>query len=144
MANSVEERLRRLEDAEEIRLLLTDYVRLLDAYDLPAYAALFAREGEWTGPYVGSARGPQAILELMRTHLRPGSRGAHHIVSNMVVEVEGDRGSAWSRWTYVVPGADGAPSLAVSGRYDDRLVRENGRWRFAARIVAGDLNAPVQ
>jgi hypothetical protein len=42
---SVEARLQRLEDMEEIRLLLLDYGRLLDARDLAAYSRLFAKYG---------------------------------------------------------------------------------------------------
>src|SRR5262249_29539302 len=54
--STVEARLQRLEDIEEIRLLLLDYGRFLDARDLAAYSRLFAKDGEWVGGF-GSAKG---------------------------------------------------------------------------------------
>ncbi len=143
MAATLEERLRKLEDIEEIRSLLTAYGRLLDERDLAAYAALFARNGTWTGPYIGSAEGPQAIQALLEKNLSAVAgaepAGAHHIMSNMAIETAADTAKAWSRWTYVVPGQERKPGLALSGHYDDVLVREDGRWRFKSRVVSGDL-----
>jgi 3-phenylpropionate/cinnamic acid dioxygenase small subunit len=143
MTATIEERLRRLEHREEIRDLLTAYGKLLDERDLAGYAALFARNGTWTGPYIGSAEGPAAIQALLEKNLGAVAgddpAGAHHIMSNMAIEIEGDAAKAWSRWTYVVPGDARQPSIALSGHYDDVLTREGGRWRFKSRVVSGDL-----
>jgi 3-phenylpropionate/cinnamic acid dioxygenase small subunit len=143
MTATIEERLRRLEHLEEIRTLLTAYGRLLDQRDLAGYAALFARNGTWTGPYIGSAEGPAAIQALLEKNLSAVAgddpAGAHHVMSNMVIEIEGETASAWSRWTYVVPGDARKPSIALSGHYDDVLTREAGRWKFKSRVVSGDL-----
>ncbi len=139
----VDDRLRKLEDLEEIRSLLTAYGILLDRRDLAGYAALFARSGRWTGPYIGTAEGPGAIQALMEKNLSAVAgaepAGAHHIMSNMMIEIDADTATAWSRWTYVVPGEQRKPSLALSGHYDDILVREDGRWKFKSRQVSGDL-----
>lgn len=139
MTATVEQRLRRLEDLEEIRALLTAYGRLLDERDLAGYAALFADHGRWSGPYVGCAEGPAGIQALMEEKLGPPTRGAHHLVSNMMIDLDNDTATAWSRWTYVVPGDERKPGLALSGHYDDVLTRENGRWKFQSRAVSGDL-----
>jgi hypothetical protein len=32
--------------------------------------------------------------------------------------------------------------ISQAGRYDDTLVRENGRWRFKRRVASSDLPAP--
>jgi SnoaL-like protein len=142
MAPSLEERLQSLLDTEEIRNLLLDYGITLDQRDLVAYSRLFAKQGSWTGPYVGSATGPDAILKLLEEKLSPhvaDTAGAHHLMTNMRISVSGDRATAWSRWTYVVPGPKREPTLLLSGHYDDELVREAGRWRFLSRVVHGDL-----
>lgn len=142
MASTLEERLQSLLDTEEIRNLLLDYGITLDRRDLFAYSRLFARQGSWTGPYVGSATGPDAILALLEEKLSPhvaDTAGAHHLMTNMRITVSGDRATAWSRWTYVVPGPKRAPTLLLSGHYDDELVREEGGWRFLSRVVHGDL-----
>jgi hypothetical protein len=64
-------RIQRLEDIEEIRVLLTNYGRFLDAHDLAPYSQLFARDGEWVGGF-GSAKGPAGIQALMEKNLGPG------------------------------------------------------------------------
>lgn len=143
MPVTLEERLRYLLDVEEIRNLLLEYGITLDKRDLVGYSRLFARNGTWTGPFVGSATGPDAILALLEKNLPAVAgaepSGAHHLMTNMRVEVAGDRGSAWSRWTYIVPGPKREPTLLLSGHYEDELIRENGRWRFLSRVVSGDL-----
>ena len=136
-------RLQRLEDIEEIRTLLLDYGRFLDARDLPAYSRLFAKDGEWVGGF-GSAQGPAGILAFMEKNLGTGpNRGnTYHILSNFVIDVKGDTATAWSRWTFITPAADGKPVISQAGRYDDTLVRENGKWRFKRRTASNDIPAP--
>jgi uncharacterized protein (TIGR02246 family) len=136
-------RLQRLEDMEEIRTLLLDYGRFLDLRDLPAYSRLFAKDGEWVGGF-GSVRGPQEILAFMQKNLGTGpNRGnTFHILSNFEITVDRDSATAWSRWTFITPGADGKPVLSQAGRYDDVLVREDGHWRFKRRVASNDIPAP--
>ena len=136
-------RIQRLEDVQEIQALLLDYGRFLDARDLPAYSRLFARDGEWVGGF-GSAQGPAGILAFMEKNLGTGpNRGnTYHILSNFVIDVKGDTATAWSRWTFITPAADGKPVISQAGRYDDTLVRENGKWRFKRRTASNDLPAP--
>lgn len=135
-------RIQRLEDIEEIRTLLTDYGRFLDAHDLKAYAQLFAEDGEWVGGF-GSAKGPTAIQALMEKNLgvtsknKPGS--TYHVLTNFVIDVQGNTATAWSRWTFVVTGADNRPAMLYGGHYDDTLVRDSGHWKFKRRVAANDI-----
>jgi 3-phenylpropionate/cinnamic acid dioxygenase small subunit len=139
---SLAPRVQRLEDIEKIRTLLTDYGRLLDAHDLKGYSQLFAAEGEWVGGF-GSAKGPAAIQALMEKNLgvtprnKPGS--TYHLLTNFEIAVRGDTATAWSRWTFVVTGADNRPAMMYAGHYNDTLVREKGRWKFKRRVVANDI-----
>jgi ketosteroid isomerase-like protein len=139
---SVAARLQRLEDIEQIRTLLLDYGRFLDSRDLNAYSRLFAQDGEWVGGF-GSAKGPAGILEFMQKNLGtgPNRNGSYHILSNFEIDVKGDTATAWSRWTFIVPGSDGKPVISQAGRYDDQLVRENGRWKFKRRTASNDIPA---
>jgi len=136
-------RLQHLEDMEEIRTLLLDYGRFLDSRDLAAYSRLFAKDGEWVGGF-GSARGPAGIQAFMEKNLGTGpNRGnTYHILSNFVIDVKGDMATAWSRWTFITPGADGKPVISQAGRYDDTLVREDGHWKFKRRVASNDIPAP--
>src|SRR5215475_11932121 len=136
-------RLQRLEDMEEIRTLLLDYGRFLDSRDLVAYSRLFAKDGEWVGGF-GSARGPEEILAFMQKNLGTGpNRGnTYHTLSNFEIMADRDSATAWSRWTFIAPGSDGKPVVSQAGRYDDVLVREDGRWRFKRRVASNDIPAP--
>jgi hypothetical protein len=141
-AHSLEARIQRLEDIEEIRDLLTSYGRLLDAHDLAGYSHLFAKNGEWVGGF-GSAKGPAAIQALMEKNLgatakgKPGS--TYHLLTNFMIDVKGDTATAWSRWSFTVTGADNKPSILYGGHYDDKLIREDGRWKFLRRVAVNDI-----
>lgn len=136
-------RIQRLEDTEEIRRLLLNYGRYLDARDFAAYSRLFARDGEWVGGF-GTVKGPAAIQAFMEKNI-PGPNRDHnyHLLTNFVIDVHGDTATAWSRWTFVVPGPDKRPAMAQGGRYDDTLVREDGHWKFKRRVASNDLPAPM-
>jgi hypothetical protein len=137
-------RIQRLEDIEEIRTVLIDYGRYLDAHDLVSYSNLFATDGEWVGGF-GTAKGPAEVLALMQKNLgvtstnRPGS--TYHLLTNFLIDVRGDTAIAWSRWNFVITGADNSPKIMYGGHYDDTLVRESGHWRFKKRIAVNDIPA---
>jgi len=143
---SLAARIQRLEDIEEIRVLLTNYGRFLDAHDLVSYSHLFAEDGEWVGGF-GSAKGPAAIQALMEKNLgpvparKPGS--TFHILTNFIIDVHGDTATAWSRWLFVTTGPDNRPVPAMGGHYDDTLVREDGHWRFKRRVAVNDIPRSV-
>jgi hypothetical protein len=144
-APSSQARLQRLEDIEAIRNLLVDYGRTLDRRDFAGYAGLFARDGVWDGGF-GAAKGPAAIQAMMEKSiggkLIEGPQKNFHVLTNFRIEVAGDTGVAWSRWSFVSQGADLKLQVLYAGRYDDELVREDGHWKFKLRRVSGD--APGQ
>lgn len=141
-ARSLEARIQRLEDTQEIRDLLTSYGRLLDAHDLAGYSQLFAKNGEWVGGF-GSAKGPAAIQALMEKNLGATPKGipgsTYHLLTNFMIKVNGDRATAWSRWSFTVTGADKKPSILYGGHYDDTLIREDGHWKFLRRVAVNDI-----
>lgn len=144
---SLTARIQHLEDIEAIRTVLISYGRTLDAHDFAGYSRLFARDGEWIGGF-GTVKGPTAIEAFMTKNIgapgKPG--GTYHLLTNFVIDVNGDMATAWSRWTFVTPGADGKPAMAQGGHYEDMLVREDGRWKFKRRQAFTDIPAsgPVQ
>ena len=140
--DSVAARLQRFEDKEEIQNLLLDYGRSLDARDFATYSSLFAKDGEWVGGF-GSVTGPANIKAFMEKNMgtQPNTAKNYHLLSNFVITVNGDTATAWSRWAFVVPGERGA-AISQAGRYDDELVRENGRWKFKKRVASNDTAGP--
>ena len=137
-------RLRQLEDRAEIERLLLDYGRHLDARDFAAYGRLFAEDGEWVGGFGTASGGPANIQAFMEKAMgtAPNTARNYHLLTNFVITVTGDTATAWSRWAFVVPGPSGA-TIAQAGRYDDTLVRENGRWRFKRRTASNDTAPPA-
>jgi ketosteroid isomerase-like protein len=146
---TAEERLRRLEDLEQIRQLFVEYKMVLDKQDFAAYGALFAADGEFIAtPEQGlqQAKGPaaiQALVEAMPGSLLGSEPGADfHVVVNPLIELDAadpDRAQAQVTWLYVVKGEDGAPALCKLGHYDDQLIREAGQWRFLRREAPTDI-----
>jgi len=140
---SLAARVQRIEDIQEIERLLLNYGRHLDARDFKAYSLLFAKDGVWSGG-MGTVQGPAAIEAFMEKAI-PGPNAAHnyHVLSNFVIDVKGDTAtaSAWSRWQFMVPGPNNTAVAAQSGRYDDTLVREDGRWKFKRRVASNDIPA---
>ena len=137
-------RLQQFEDKAEIERLLLDYGRHLDGRDFGAYGRLFAKDGEWVGGFGTASGGPAGIQAFMEKAMgtAPNRANNYHLLSNFVITVTGDTATAWSRWAFVVPGPSGA-AIAQAGRYDDQLVRENGRWRFKRRTASNDTPPPA-
>jgi uncharacterized protein (TIGR02246 family) len=141
---TIEARLQKLEDKEAIQTLLLDYGRTLDNRDLKAYSELFTKDGEWIGGF-GSVKGRAELLAFMQKNVGtpPNTGKTYHLLTNFFITVTGDKATATSRWSYVVGTPDKKPVLEHSGRYEDTLVREDGKWKFQKRIVYNDL-PPVQ
>jgi uncharacterized protein (TIGR02246 family) len=135
-------RIETLESREEIRILLYDYGRLLDAGDYAGWAALFAEDGEWVGGF-GRVQGRAALQAMLEDAMPPlpedGAPVSFHLLSNAQIEVAGDNATALTKWSYITPDEEGRPSFFFSGHYDDVLVRENGRWLFKRRVAYGDI-----
>lgn len=141
---SLAARLQRFEDKDEIQNLLLDYGRHLDNRDFAAYSKLFARDGEWVGGF-GQVAGPADIQAFMEKAMgtQPNRAKNYHLLSNFVITVNGDTATAWSRWAFVVPSQQGGAVISQAGRYDDQLVREDGRWRFKRRVASNDTAPPA-
>jgi uncharacterized protein (TIGR02246 family) len=143
----MEIRMRRLEDCEEIRNLLSDYGRTLDQRDFGAFAGLFAEDAEYiVGGGAAVARGAAAIGNLLEDIFRKNPTGLgspnFHVFANETIQVEGNTAVATSKGLFVVPGENNKPEIAMMATYSDVLIRENGRWKFKRRAVHGDLPAP--
>lgn len=140
--DSMEQRFRRIEDREAIEELLITYGRFLDKQDLVGYSNLFATDGVWEGG-IGSAKGPAEILEMLQAVFGRTTRGqygnSYHLMSDIIIDVDGDAATSWSRWTWIVEAEDGKPVPQRSGHFEDALVRESGEWKFQRRLTVTEL-----
>jgi hypothetical protein len=141
---SLAKRVQILEDRESIRALILAYGQAHDHRDYRTFSNLFASNGEWVGG-LGSAKGPQAIFELMNRTIghdpKPNGSGTYHVMTNDQIEIDGDRASATTKWIYITPGENNTPTLVFLGRYLDEFVRENGEWKFLRREAPADIPA---
>jgi uncharacterized protein (TIGR02246 family) len=144
MSSEIEQRLRRLEDLEEIRALFQEYARHLDDRDLAAYSSLFAEgDGTWLGN-TGRATGPAQIQAMLEERLPPNPPAPgpthYHLVTNPEVELLDD-GSARARTTWVVVDRSDQdePHVRLVGHYLDTLIKRDGRWRFLRREAHTDI-----
>ena len=74
----------------------------------------------------------------------PATQGTFHMmISNPVIDVNGDTATAEFMWTGVInSGIQDPPRLLEQGREYDLLVRQDGAWRIKKRVVIADSGLP--
>jgi len=135
-------RIQVLEDREAIRQLIIDYGVYHDHRDYRSLSALFARNGVWESG-MGRGEGPEGVFRLMDNAIGhnplPEGSGTFHVLTNDAITVNGDSATALTKWLFITPGAEGAPSVQVLGHYNDDFIREDGEWKFLRREAPVDL-----
>ena len=125
-----------LEEKDAIREVLAEYCFRLDGGEFDGMAALFTENGTWDTAF-GKATGRAAIAELARSLRQrgpqPRPRGIH-LVTNIVIALEGDRARVRSNWT-VVQNSPKGPKIGSGGAYHDQMVKLGGRWLFRYRKI---------
>ena len=134
-------RLAELEDREAIRLVIRDYGRLLDERRFDEFGQLFAEDGVYIAGT--TTRGPAAIADSLRRIMSANSLGLaepnFHVLFNERIELHVDQADATSQSFFVAPAANGAPQLVLMASYVDKFVRTPKGWRFASRVVHGNM-----
>ena len=137
-------RVQMLEDREAIRQLIIDYGTYHDHRDYRSLSSLFAVDGGWESG-MGKGEGPEGVFRLMDEAIGhnplPEGSGTYHVLTNDGITLDGDRASALTKWIFITPAADGAPSIQALGHYNDEFVRESGVWKFLRRGAPVDLPA---
>lgn len=74
----------------------------------------------------------------------PAAQGTFHMmISNPIIDVNGDTATAQFMWTGVMNTAiEGRPQLWEQGREYDLLVKQDGQWRIKKRTVIADSGLP--
>lgn len=134
-------------DRAAIHALLVEYGATLDSRDFDGFGKLFGADGVYIAGSGTEAKGP-AISEMMRQIFAVSPRASRqpnfHLFFNEVVTFEGrDRARATSMSLWMVPDDNNRPAAALSARYEDELVRKQGRWLFARRVVKAITNQPA-
>lgn len=132
-------------DRIRIEDMMVKYYADLGGTNAKAYAEFYTEDGvfEVNGDtYVGK----EAITKLY------GSLGGgvaedapvlHMMLTNPVIDVNGDTATASFIWTGVVNGDPVKPPFVrEQGREYDKLVKRNGRWLIKKRVVIADFGLP--
>ena len=125
-----------VEEKDAIREVLAEYCFRLDDGRFAEMAALFTEDGTWDTAF-GKATGRPAIAELarsLRTRVAEPRPRAVHLVTNIVIALEGERATVRSNWMVMQTSPEG-PRIGSGGAYDDEMVKEGGRWQFRYRKI---------
>jgi len=146
--------LRHLLDLREIQDLALRYARAADRRDYALFEAVYTEDARLSGhrgdpdttpPYF-ALEGRGVIVASMRALDRFES--TLHVVSNQLVEIDGDRahGETYCMAHHVYREGEVAMDHTMAIRYQDRMARTNGRWRFQERRLAIDWerHAPLR
>ena len=137
-APTLEQRVQALEDQLAIQRVITNYSAFLDARDYEGYVGLFTEDGVWQNG--ATRREGRAQIRAMLTSLfgEPDpafvNLSSFHQIGNFEIDVDGDTAHAKSRFVFVWRGEGGAPTPALSGQYEDDLVRVGDEWKIKRRV----------
>jgi len=138
MLQDLQERLRRLEDAEAIRNLKARYAQLCDRnYSPDELAELFTEDATWDGAAFGVFHGREEIRTFFAT-VSGQITWALHYMAGPEITIHPDGETASGRWylfepctmtSRVEPGVK-EPVLQMA-KYEDTYRRVGGEWKFA-------------
>jgi len=129
-----------VEDRHAIGDLFARYMWAIDTGDVEGLVACFTDDGALESPAVGRYVGRDGIRGFATRFARfhAGGTQLRHVISNLLIEADvGDRAFA-KCYLVTFLTKDGQSRLLGPGRYECRLRKENGTWRFENRLVVMD------
>jgi hypothetical protein len=127
---------------EEIRELVLLYSRGVDRKDIALLRSLYTSDATDHHGTAFSGTADEYIQFLDRS--LPHIHVSGHYVCNHLISVDGDQGEGevYALAYHIIPDSKGGVMEDFCCvRYVDRYRRENGCWRFAARVVSFDMRS---
>jgi ketosteroid isomerase-like protein len=153
----LEQRVQALQDHIEIQQLLMHYAAAFNTDDADAYVATFTPDGSLElrrdvdqPPFLGPFTGREALRK--QWFPEGGVSGGRkfgpmrHVTTNHEINVTGDTATVRAFFMEVVsngpniPPGSKPPTIHAMGRYEDQLVKLDGKWLFKRRVVITDMN----
>ncbi|MCY3634314.1 MAG: nuclear transport factor 2 family protein [bacterium] len=127
-----------MSDDAAVRNVVARLAMLSDVGDLEEYVDLFTDDARWEMPG-GELQGRDnllagAIERRAAGTVGPGSN-TRHVIATQSVVVDGEEAESDAYWQFWVNTAS-EPSVALFGTYRDRLVRTDGGWKLAHRVIS--------
>ncbi len=132
----------RAEDILEIQMLAQRYADAVNRHHAEDWIACWAEEGVW---YLGTPepiRGRDTILAAWKGAMA-GYPFAVFMVQPSIVDVDGDTANSRSNVEEILEDPDGN-AMRVYGVYNDKLVKEDGKWRFLERHYNVIYRGPIE
>jgi ketosteroid isomerase-like protein len=155
---SLEARLRAVEDQVQIEQLLMRYAAAYNTGDADTYVSLFTTDATFelvrnTGEpaFLGPFKGREEIRKQWFPQGAGPDAGRRfgamrHVTTNHEIKVNGDTATVRAFFIEVVSNGDNSPpgskppTIHAMGRYEDDLRRVDGQWLFSSRRVVIDMN----
>ena len=132
---SLEARVRRIEDRFAIQDLVAEYCRAIDSRDLDAFVACYTADAVLRHEDgIMRIDGRDAIRSYYEARFPSYGVTFHHPHAHTVV-FDGPDDAHGAVTAHAEMALDGAGWIAAF-RYSDTYRREDGRWRFAERVLA--------
>jgi uncharacterized protein (TIGR02246 family) len=134
--------LRKLQDRAEIEELVARYVTALDTRDADMYAEVFTEDAIYdvTGTiYEGRAAIRKIVTDLQESRARNEAQGIqsaalYHVMSNSSIELIDENRARHTSYAQTVRAAEnGEFIVGFMGRYEDVIVKRDGRWQIQSR-----------
>jgi 3-phenylpropionate/cinnamic acid dioxygenase small subunit len=132
----------KLLDRAEIEALVARYVTALDTRDADAYANVFAEDAVFELPgavHRGRAEIRKIVTDLQDSRARNEAAGRpsanlYHVMSNTSIEIIDATNARHQSYAQTVRAAEnGQFIVGFMGRYEDVLVKRDGRWQIQSR-----------
>jgi 3-phenylpropionate/cinnamic acid dioxygenase small subunit len=138
-------------DRQAIETTLVRYSTGLDTFDADVYASAFTEDAEFTMEgkvFKGRAEIAKIITDMVADRAKRAADAdasndpppsMHHVMTNAVIEiVSADLARHHCYWMTV----NGGPAMysfrvAAQGRYEDELVKRDGKWLIHRRKILG-------
>ncbi len=130
-------------DERAVLAVLARSAHALDRHDVDAWVDTFTPDGVFEvvvadGPRLHREEGHAELTTWAQATPTGGQR--LHLLGDPLVTLTGDEAQVESYWVLLERDADRRPVLGAFGRYSDRLVKRDGRWRLASRHATVDAN----
>jgi len=125
----------------EDRLAIQDtaarYSHAIDSGDADGLVATFTDTGVLDAGQV-QIQGHEA-LKAFTVEFADSNRAPRHVASNFVIEGDGDRATMKAYvQMFALAGEPPQQTVAISGKYEDILTKQDGSWKFERRSFTAD------
>jgi hypothetical protein len=131
-----------VEDKLEIQQLAQTYADGVMQQNVDIWGSTWAEKGEWSLPGMEKPITGRETLKPFWSQVMKGYPHVLHWVQPGLITINGDKATARFYVQENIKDAQGG-QVRVAGVYDDELVRENGKWKFAKRNFAVLYRGPT-